>query len=93
MGIDGQAMRMATAKFDLEVMGVDGSEGSGLCSEYKGQCCIGDLPAFTTLGAAATPFMSMGLDVIGRGRTVFVAGEDRVYLTPGTGEGGMYEEV
>ena len=29
--------------------------------------------------------MSMGLDVIGRGRTVFVAADDRVYLTPGSG--------
>ena len=96
VGIDGRAMPMATAKFDLEVVGVDpgsNSNGSGgLASEYKGQCCIGDLPAFASLSAQTTPFMSMGLDVIGRGRTVFVTSDDRVYLTPGHGEGGMYGE-
>ena len=93
VGIDGRAMAMATAKFDLEVVGVTGS-GSGadddsgsLVSEYKGQCCIGDLPAFASLNAQVSPFMSMGLDVIGRGRTVFVAADDRIYLTPGSGEG------
>lgn len=60
-------------------------------SEYKGLCCIGDLPAFASLNAQVSPFMSMGLDVIGRGRTVFVAAEDRMYLTPGQGEGGTYD--
>ena len=101
VGIDGRAMPMATAKFDLEVVGVhgsdgsdgsDGSNGGGLVSEYKGQCCIGDLPAFASLSAQTIPFMSMGLDVIGRGRTVFVVSDDRVFLTPGQGEGGMYAE-
>jgi hypothetical protein len=98
---DGRAMQLSTALFDLEVMGVTGSEaetksgfgpgaGPGLVSEYKGQCCIGDLPAFASLNAEVSPFMSMGLDVIGRGRTVLVAADNRVFLTPGRGQGGVY---
>ena len=89
-GIDGRTMPMATAPFDLEVCGREGlgtkSEGatkSSLTSDYRGRCCVGDLPAFAALGAETAPFASMGLDVLGRGRTVVVAGEDVVYLTPG----------
>ena len=45
VGIDGRAMNMATAAFTLDVLGAEGEETS-LKSEYKGQCCVGDLPAF-----------------------------------------------
>jgi hypothetical protein len=85
-GIDGRTMPMATAPFDLEVCGREEEEGatkSSLTSDYRGRCCVGDLPAFAALGAETAPFASMGLDVLGRGRTVVVAGEDVVYLTPG----------
>ena len=90
VGVDGRPMAMATAPFDLEVVGMGGDEG-GLRSEYKGECCIGDLPAFASLGASASPFMTVGLDVIGRGRTVLNVGGDRVYLTPGDAPGGMWD--
>jgi hypothetical protein len=86
-GIDGRTMPMATAPFDLEVCGreeeEEGATKSSLTSDYRGRCCVGDLPAFAALGAETAPFASMGLDVLGRGRTVVVAGEDVVYLTPG----------
>jgi len=85
-GIDGRTMPMATAPFDLEVCGREeevGATKSSLTSDYRGRCCVGDLPAFAALGAETAPFASMGLDVLGRGRTVVVAGEDVVYLTPG----------
>ena len=84
-GIDGRTMPMATAPFDLEVCGreEEGATTSSLTSDYRGRCCVGDLPAFAALGAETAPFASMGLDVLGRGRTVVVAGEDVVYLTPG----------
>ena len=90
VGVDGRPMAMSTAPFDLEVVGVGGDEG-GLRSEYKGECCIGDLPAFASLGASASPFMTVGLDVIGRGLTVLNVGGDRVYLTPGDAPGGMWD--
>ena len=88
VGVDGRSMTMSTAAFDLEVLGVGGVGGeektsNSLKSSYKGQCCIGDLPAFVALGAETSPFMSMGLDVLGRGRTVFDIQNDRLYLTPG----------
>ena len=94
VGIDGRQMPMATAPFDLEVMGVEGrgeKDGGGrtpsrsrsLTSLYRGQCCVGDLPAFASLGAETSPFASMGLDVIGRGRTVFVPAGGKMWLTPG----------
>ena len=84
-GIDGRTMPMATAPFDLEVCGreEEGATTSSLTSDYRGRCCVGDLPAFAALGAETAPFASMGLDVLGRGRTVVGAGEDVVYLTPG----------
>jgi hypothetical protein len=41
--------------------------------------------------AEVSPFMSMGMDVIGRGRTVLCVSTDRVYLTPGGAEGGTYD--
>lgn len=60
-------------------------------SEYKGECCVGDLPAFASLGASASPFMTVGLDVLGRGRSVLSVGADAVYLTPGDAPGGMWD--
>ena len=100
VGIDGRQMPMATAPFDLEVMGVEargegdgGGKESSLTSLYRGQCCVGDLPAFASLGAETSPFASMGLDVIGRGRTVFVPAEGKMWLTPGGAPGGGYPEA
>ena len=94
VGVDGRTMPMATAAFDLEVLGKDdGGEASlSLKSSYKGQCCVGDLPAFAALGAETSAFMSMGLDVLGRGRTVLDVRNDRLYLTPGDAPGGGYPE-
>jgi|TARA_B100001142_G_scaffold213119_1_gene211241 hypothetical protein len=60
VGIDGRAMNMATAAFTLDVLGAEGEETS-LKSEYKGQCCVGDLPAFASLGAETSACMSVGL--------------------------------
>ena len=103
VGVDGRTMQMATAAFDLEVLGDDASndasnDGSaakqnGLTSRYKGQCCVGDLPAFAALGAETRAFMSMGLDVLGRGRTVLDVRNDRLYLTPGDAAEGGYPEA
>ena len=94
VGVDGRPMPMSTAPFDLEVCG-DGKSAPGyggeLRSEYKGECCVGDLPAFASLGATASPFMTVGLDVLGRGRTVLSVGADAVYLTPGDAPGGMWD--
>lgn len=92
VGVDGRTMTMSTAAFDLEVVGVSsgGEKESGLKSNYKGQCCIGDLPAFAALGAEKTPFMSMGLDVLGRGRTVLDLKNNKLYLTPGGAVDGGY---
>ena len=92
VGVDGRPMAMSTAPFDLEVCG-DGTDegGQGLRSEYKGECCVGDLPAFASLGASASPFMTVGLDVLGRGRSVLSVGADAVYLTPGDAPGGMWD--
>jgi hypothetical protein len=53
---------------------------------------VGDLPAFAALGAETSAFMSMGLDVLGRGRTVLDVRNDRLYLTPGDAPGGGYPE-
>ena len=97
VGVDGRQMTTATAAFDLEVLGSnDGGDasrgGSSLKSSYKGQCCVGDLPAFAALGAETSAFMSMGLDVLGRGRTVLDVRNDRLYLTPGDAPGGGYPE-
>jgi hypothetical protein len=36
--------------------------------------------------------MSMGLDVLGRGRTVLDVRNDRLYLTPGDAPEGAYPE-
>ena len=87
---------MATAPFDLEVCGREEEEGaatkSSLTSDYRGRCCVGDLPAFAALGAETSAFMSMGLDVLGRGRTVLDVRNDRLYLTPGDAPGGGYPE-
>jgi hypothetical protein len=96
VGVDGRTMTMATAAFDLEVLGKDdggdASRVASLKSSYKGQCCVGDLPAFAALGAETSAFMSMGLDVLGRGRTVLDVRNDRLYLTPGDAPGGGYPE-
>jgi hypothetical protein len=96
VGVDGRQMTMATAAFDLEVLGKDdggdASRVASLKSSYKGQCCVGDLPAFAALGAETSAFMSMGLDVLGRGRTVLDVRNDRLYLTPGDAPGGGYPE-
>jgi len=80
-GVDGQSMNMAMAPFDLRVLGEPG--GDDLSSVYKGMCCVGDLPAFNALGASVSPFMAMGLDVIGRGRCVFDASKNVLYLAKG----------
>lgn len=98
VGVDGRQMTMATAAFDLEVLGKDDPSGDAsrvgesLKSSYKGTCCVGDLPAFAALGAETSAFMSMGLDVLGRGRTVLDVRNDRLYLTPGDAPGGGYPE-
>jgi len=95
VGMDGRTMRMATAAFDLEVLGGggdDANEAKRFVSRYKGQCCVGDLPAFAALGAETSAFMSMGLDVLGRGRTVLDVRNDRLYLTPGDAPEGGYPE-
>ena len=91
VGMDGRTMRMATAAFDLEVLGGGGGD-AGFVSSRKGQCCVGDLPAFAALGAETSAFMSMGLDVLGRGRTVLDVRTTRLYLTPGDAPGGAYPE-
>ena len=97
VGVDGRTMPMSTAAFDLEVLGADGKDSAsarnGLASTYKGQCCVGDLPAFAALGAETSAFMSMGLDVLGRGRTVLDVRNDRLYLTPGDAADGGYPEA
>jgi hypothetical protein len=79
-GVDGKSMAMAMAPYDLRVLG-DGEED--LTSTYQGMCCIGDLPAFAALGASVSPFMALGLDVIGRGRMVFNAKDNAMYLSKG----------
>ena len=80
-GVDGRSMNMAMAPFELRVLGEPG--GENLASAYRGLCCVGDLPAFNALGASVTPFMAMGLDVIGRGRAVFDASQNLLYLAKG----------
>lgn len=78
-GVDGGSVQMAMAPFDLRVIG----DGEDLTSTYKGMCCVGDLPAFSALGASVSPFMALGLDVIGRGRMIFDARENAMYLARG----------
>jgi hypothetical protein len=78
-GVDGQTMGMAIAPYDLRVIG----ETEDLESVYQGMCCVGDLPAFNALGASVSPFMALGLDVIGRNRMVFDASNDAMYLSKG----------
>ena len=78
-GVDGGSMQMAMAPFDLRVIG----EAEDLSSTYRGMCCVGDLPAFNALGASVSPMMALGLDVIGRGRMVFNASDNCMYLSSG----------
>ena len=78
-GVDGNNVSMSMAPYDLRVLGDD----EDLDSVYRGMCCVGDLPAFNALGASVSPFMALGLDVIGRGRMVFDASESVMYLAKG----------
>ena len=78
-GVDGNNVSMSMAPYDLRVLGDD----EDLESVYRGMCCVGDLPAFNALGASVSPFMALGLDVIGRGRMVFDASESVMYLAKG----------
>ena len=49
------------------------------------EACVasGTYRAFNALGASVSPFMALGLDVIGRGRMVFDASESVMYLAKG----------
>ena len=78
-GVDGNLVDMSMAPYDLRVLG----EEEDVESLYRGMCCVGDLPAFNALGASMSPFMALGLDVIGRGRMVFDASESVMYLAKG----------
>jgi len=78
-GVDGNDVSLSMAPFDLRVLGAE----ENVESLYRGMCCVGDLPAFNALGASMSPFMALGLDVIGRGRMVFDASESVMYLAKG----------
>jgi len=78
-GVDGNDVGLSMAPFDLRVLGAE----ENVESLYRGMCCVGDLPAFNALGASMSPFMALGLDVIGRGRMVFDASESVMYLAKG----------
>ena len=82
--VTGAQMGLAIGKFDLKVLGEKSSELSyDLESTYKGAACVGDLPAFETLGAKNEPFATIGMDVIGRKRLVLDMYNHRIYLSPG----------
>ena len=85
--VTGAQMGLAIGKFDLKVLGEEGnSDGSlshDLESTYKGAACVGDLPAFETLGEKNEPFATIGMDVIGRKRLVLDMYNHRMYLSPG----------
>ena len=67
------------------------ADDAGALGDLLGLDVIGlKSPAFASLGATASPFMTVGLDVLGRGRTVLSVGADAVYLTPGDAPGGMW---
>ena len=83
--VTGAQMGLAIGKFNLRVLGEGGNSdlAHDLESTYKGAACVGDLPAFETLGAKNEPFATIGMDVIGRKRLVLDMYNHRIYLSPG----------
>ena len=83
--VTGAQMGLAIGKFNLRVLGEGGNSdlSHDLESTYKGAACVGDLPAFETLGAKNEPFATIGMDVIGRKRLVLDMYNHRIYLSPG----------